>query len=46
MAIKFFLMQRRLNEVFTGGLGSYSVLILIISFLQVRVSARLESAPS
>ena len=33
--IKQFLLQRNLNEVFTGGLSSYSVLCLIVSFLQV-----------
>lgn len=33
--IKQFLLQRNLNEVFTGGLSSYSVLCLIISLLQL-----------
>jgi len=33
--IKYFLFQRQLNEVFTGGLSSYAVTILIISLLQV-----------
>jgi non-canonical poly(A) RNA polymerase PAPD5/7 len=35
LAIKLFLSQRGINEVFTGGLGSYSVVLLVISFLQV-----------
>ena len=34
--VKQFLLQRGLNEVFTGGLSSYSTAALIISFLQVR----------
>jgi non-canonical poly(A) RNA polymerase PAPD5/7 len=33
--LKQFLMQRNLNEVFTGGIGSYSLLCMIISFLKV-----------
>lgn len=35
LIIKQMLMQRYLNEVHTGGLGSYAILILVISFLQV-----------
>lgn len=35
MILKTFLVQRNLNEVFTGGLGSYSILILLSSFLNV-----------
>lgn len=31
---KAFLSQRKINEVFTGGLGSYSIVCLAISFLQ------------
>lgn len=34
LVIKAFLHQRGLNEVFTGGLGSYSVLLLVVSHLQ------------
>jgi len=33
--LKQFLLQRGFNEVFTGGLSSYSVVVLIISSLQV-----------
>lgn len=34
LILKHFLEMRRLNEVFTGGLGSYSIMCLVISFLQ------------
>ncbi|KTW30289.1 hypothetical protein T552_00764 [Pneumocystis carinii B80] len=34
MFIKHFLNMRGLNEVFLGGLGSYSIICLVISFLQ------------
>lgn len=36
LMVKAFLNQRGMNEVFTGGLGSYSIICLVISFLQVR----------
>ncbi|KJE95608.1 hypothetical protein CAOG_008933 [Capsaspora owczarzaki ATCC 30864] len=32
--IKQFLAQRQLNEPYSGGLGSYSVVLLVVSFLQ------------
>lgn len=35
LIVKSFLSQRSMNEVFTGGLGSYSIVCLVISFLQV-----------
>jgi non-canonical poly(A) RNA polymerase PAPD5/7 len=35
LVVKAFLSQRSMNEVYTGGLGSYSVICLVISFLQV-----------
>jgi non-canonical poly(A) RNA polymerase PAPD5/7 len=35
LVIKFFLAQRQLNEVYTGGIGSYAILLLLISLLQV-----------
>ncbi|RUS11123.1 hypothetical protein BC937DRAFT_87961, partial [Endogone sp. FLAS-F59071] len=35
MVMKHFLHQRGLNQVFSGGLGSYSVMCMIMSFLQV-----------
>ena len=34
--IKMFLSSRGLNEVFKGGLGSYSIICMVISFIQVR----------
>ena len=33
--IKSFVNQRNMNEVFSGGLGSYSIVCLVVSFLQV-----------
>jgi len=38
--IKLFLCQRSMNEVFTGGLGSYSIVCLAISFLQMHPKIR------
>lgn len=35
LLVKTYLQQRRQNEVFTGGLGSYSIVLLVTSFLQV-----------
>lgn len=35
MVLKQFLLQRDLNEVWTGGIGSYSLILMIVSFLQV-----------
>ena len=35
LVIKSFLNQRSMNEVFSGGLGSYSIVCLAVSFLQV-----------
>ncbi|EDV99463.1 GH13010 [Drosophila grimshawi] len=35
MVLKQFLLQRDLNEVFTAGLSSYSLILLCISFLQL-----------
>ncbi|KAJ1977583.1 hypothetical protein H4R34_003524, partial [Dimargaris verticillata] len=35
VVIKQFLLQRGQNEVFTGGLGSYGLINLIVSFLQL-----------
>ena len=36
MILKQFLLQRDLNEVWTGGIGSYSLILMIVSFLQVK----------
>lgn len=35
MVTKAFLSQRNMNEVYSGGLGSYSIICLVVSFLQV-----------
>lgn len=37
LVLKQFLLQRDLNEVFTGGISSYSLILMTISFLQVSV---------
>ncbi|KAJ7685750.1 hypothetical protein DFH06DRAFT_1159264, partial [Mycena polygramma] len=38
---KLFLSQRGMNEVYTGGLGSYAIVCLCISFLQMHPKIRL-----
>lgn len=35
LVVKCFLQQRDLNEVYSGGLGSYTVLLLVVSHLQM-----------
>lgn len=40
VVIKSFLSQRSMNEVFTGGLGSYSIVCLAASFLQMHPKIR------
>jgi len=37
LVLKQFLLQRDLNEVFTGGISSYSLIYLTVSFLQVSI---------
>jgi non-canonical poly(A) RNA polymerase PAPD5/7 len=37
MVLKVFLSQRRLNETYTGGIGSFVLSSLIVSFLQHRI---------
>ncbi|KAJ7073779.1 Nucleotidyltransferase [Mycena amicta] len=37
---KLFLAQRQMNEVYTGGLGSYAIVCLCISFLQMHPKVR------
>lgn len=46
LVLKQFLYQRHLNEVFTGGISSYSLILMTISFLQLhpRVDASSERA--
>lgn len=41
LTLKHFLYQRDLNEVFTGGISSYCLMLLTISFLQVSVPVEL-----
>ncbi|KAL1412065.1 hypothetical protein Q8F55_003062 [Vanrija albida] len=40
LVVKAFLQQRSMNEVFSGGLGSYSVICLVLSFLQLHPKIR------
>jgi non-canonical poly(A) RNA polymerase PAPD5/7 len=40
LVVKAFLRQRSMNEVFTGGLGSYSIICLAVSFLQMHPKIR------
>ncbi|KZT09562.1 uncharacterized protein LAESUDRAFT_722526 [Laetiporus sulphureus 93-53] len=40
LVIKSFLAQRSMNEVFSGGLGSYSIVCMAISFLQMHPKIR------
>lgn len=40
MITKAFLTVRNLNEVYTGGLGSYSIVCLAVSFLQMHPKIR------
>ncbi|KAE9386395.1 hypothetical protein BT96DRAFT_1086021 [Gymnopus androsaceus JB14] len=40
MITKMFLSQRGMNEVYTGGLGSYAIVSLVISFLQMHPKIR------
>ncbi|XP_038138542.1 terminal nucleotidyltransferase 4B [Cyprinodon tularosa] len=35
LVLKQFLLQRDLNEVFTGGIGSYTLFLMAVSFLQL-----------
>ncbi|XP_077348011.1 terminal nucleotidyltransferase 4A [Lithobates pipiens] len=45
LVLKQFLLQRDLNDVFTGGIGSYSLILMAISFLQLhpRIDAKRTS---
>ncbi|KAF8275075.1 Nucleotidyltransferase [Lactarius quietus] len=40
LVAKAFLSQRSMNEVFSGGLGSYSIICLAVSFLQMHPKIR------
>lgn len=38
LVVKSFLNQRSMNEVYSGGLGSYAIVCLVVSFLQVSLN--------
>lgn len=38
LVLKQFLLQRNMNEVFSGGVGSYGLMIMIANFLMVRLT--------
>lgn len=42
LVIKAFLSQRNMNEVYSGGLGSYSIICLVVSFLQASKPSKRE----
>jgi hypothetical protein len=42
--LQVFLTQRELNEVYTGGIGSYSLIIMVAAFLQMHASRRPAAA--
>lgn len=44
LVLKLFLQQRRLNEVYSGGIGSYALLVMIMAHLQMHPSRRSNSA--
>lgn len=43
--VKQFLLMRNLNEVFSGGLGGFSITCLVVSFLQLEASPGSNSPP-
>lgn len=43
LVLKQFLLQRDLNEVFTGGIGSYSLFLMAVSFLQVSLMQSVDA---
>lgn len=45
LVLKLFLQQRELNEVYTGGIGSYALITMVTAFLQLHTSRRPSSAP-
>lgn len=44
LLVKAYMWRLGKNEVFTGGMGSYSTICLAISFLQVSAMFRIDSA--
>ncbi|CAL8243311.1 unnamed protein product [Lota lota] len=43
LVLKQFVLQRDLNEVFTGGIGSYSLFLMAVSFLQLHYREDVQS---
>lgn len=43
LILKYYISERGLDEPFTGGLGSYALCLMVISFLQNHPSTNLES---
>lgn len=37
LVLKYFLSQKQLNETYTGGIGSYALVLMIVSFLEVKI---------
>lgn len=46
MIIKHYLSLLDLNEVFSGGLGGYATVCLVLSFLQVKITMIIELSSS
>lgn len=45
LLLKVFLQQRELNEVYSGGIGSYALLTMVASYLQLHASRSPEPGP-
>ncbi|KAH7292284.1 hypothetical protein KP509_29G060500 [Ceratopteris richardii] len=43
LVLKTFLQQRELNEVYTGGIGSYALLVMLLAYLQTRTSKSIHA---
>ncbi|XP_057838060.2 uncharacterized protein LOC131048186 isoform X2 [Cryptomeria japonica] len=46
LILKIFLQQRELNEVYSGGIGSYALLVMLITHLQVHWSRQCSTGRS
>eukprot|EP00199_Chlamydomonas_sp_CCMP681_P000819 CAMPEP_0119102870 /NCGR_PEP_ID=MMETSP1180-20130426/1473_1 /TAXON_ID=3052 ORGANISM="Chlamydomonas cf sp, Strain CCMP681" /NCGR_SAMPLE_ID=MMETSP1180 /ASSEMBLY_ACC=CAM_ASM_000741 /LENGTH=507 /DNA_ID=CAMNT_0007087247 /DNA_START=36 /DNA_END=1556 /DNA_ORIENTATION=- len=44
LVLKLFLQQRDLNEVYSGGIGSYALITMVCAFLQLHNSRRLKKS--
>jgi len=38
LVLKQFVLQRDLNQVFSGGISSYSLILMVVSFFQVSIT--------